>query len=255
MILVFDEKSALEEYLVGKWMETARGAVSERGLFAAALSGGRTPAGFFRRLALAKDETLWRDTHIFMVDERIVPHDDKDSNWAMMNAALFENVPIPRGNIHPVPTDCRPGTCAVRYENDLKAFFRTRTAEGGAPVFDLVHLGIGEDGHTASLFPGSAALKEKRRLTAAVPDEKRHDRVTLTCPVLNSARNIVFLVTGEDKAEILERVIGGDPSLPASGINPQKGGRLLILADRAAASRLKTGAYALNPALSQGERE
>ncbi len=255
-VFVFGEKSALEEYLAGRWVEIARAAVAERGFFAAALSGGRSPEGCFRRLAAIKGASLWRDTHIFMVDERIVPHEDEDSNWRMMDEALFRNVPLLRENIHPVPTDCRPEDCARRYEDGLRAFFRI-SAEGEWPVFDLVHLGIGKDGHTASLFPGSPVLKEKKHLAAAVfPTGQAgggHDRVTLTYPVLNNARNIVFLVTGQDKAEILGRVAGGDPGLPASGIGPRKGS-LIVLADSGAASRLKPGSY-LTPTLSARERE
>ncbi|MDA8389042.1 MAG: 6-phosphogluconolactonase [Nitrospiraceae bacterium] len=243
-ILVFNKKTVLEDYLVFKWMEIARRAISERGLFAAALSGGRTPAGFFRSLAGGRDESVWRNTHLFMVDERIVPHEDEASNWKMMDENLFSRCPVPRENIHPIPTGCRPEDCAQRYEMDLRtfSFFKAEAAEGGFPVFDLVHLGLGEDGHTASLFPGSPVLKEKSRLAAAVPDASRHDRVTLTYPVINSARNIIFLVMGEDKAGILARVAGKERDLPASAVFPQKG-HLFFLADRGAASRLRPGSY------------
>ena len=238
-ILVFDEKSVLERYFVSEWMGMAREAISARGLFSAALSGGKTPEGFFRALAGGGDEAIWRETRLFMVDERIVPHEDEASNWKMMNETLFDRCPIPRENIHPVPTGCLPEACANLYEKDLRAFFGT---EDGFPIFDLVHLGLGEDGHTASLFPGSPVLREKMLLAAAVPDGARHDRVTLTYPVINNARNVIFLVIGEGKAAILARVAGNDPSLPASEVSPRKG-RLLFLADRGAASMLRPGSY------------
>lgn len=240
-ILVFDETSALEDFLPGKWIAIAREAVSRKGIFAAALSGGGTPAGFYRKLALFGEPSLWSGTHIFMVDERLVPPDSLDSNFRMMDETLFSKAPIPRENIHPVRTDGPPELCAERYASELSAFFRPQ--KGSMPVFDLVLLGLGEDGHTASLFPGSDALREKESFTASVPDEQRHGRVTLTCPVLNSAKNVFFLVTGQRKAEVLERLVEkGDPALPASAINPESGA-LLFLADSAAAGRLPAGRY------------
>ncbi len=235
-VLVFDDISALEDFALGKWMTMAREAVNRKGTFAAALSGGGTPAGLYRKLARAVEPSLWPKTHIFMVDERLVPPDSADSNFRMMDETLFSNAPIPRENIHPVRTDGPPELCAERYASGLFAFFQPR--KGDMPVFDLVLLGLGEDGHTASLFPGADALKEKERLTAAVPDEKRHARVTLTYPVINSARNVFFLVAGEKKAEVLERVVErGDPALPASAIKPENG-TLLFLADSGAAVML-----------------
>ena len=232
----------MEDFFVSKWIEIAGQAVSVRGHFCAALSGGRTPEGFFQKLSLAGDAPLWRATHIFMADERMVPPDDDASNFKMMNGALFNKAPIPRENIHPVPTDCPVDICAQRYESGIRAFFKLAAGASLFPVFDLVHLGLGDDGHTASLFPGSDVLKENRRLAAPVPDGNRHDRVTLTYPVLNGARNVIFLVAGEDKAWVLRRVAEKDPSLPASAVNPQNG-RLLVLADKAAASQLAADSY------------
>ncbi len=242
IVFVFDELPALEEYLLGKWVEIARGEISGKGIFTAALSGGGSPEGFYRRLSQVAGKTLWRKTHIFMVDERLVPPDSPDSNFRMMDETLLSRAPIPRENIHPVRTDGPPEICAERYASELSDFFKP--AEGCYPAFDLVLLGLGEDGHTASLFPGTDALTEKR-LAAAVPEVKRHNRVTLTYPVLNSAKNIFFLVTGEKKAEILERLVekgANDPALPASGINP-KNGTLLFLADSRAAARLSPERY------------
>ena len=256
-IVVSDDRSALEDFFASEWMDIAREAKRARGLFSVALSGGKTPAPFFRALAEASlveaslveagDGQLWRSTHLFMVDERIVPHEDDASNWKMMNETLFGfgRGPIPAGNIHPVPTGCRPEACARLYEKDIRAFFKNKTGlEGGPPVLDLVHLGLGSDGHTASLFPGAPALKEKKHLAVAVPGGAMHDRVTLTYPVINNARNIIFLVMGGDKAGALARVAEKDPSLPASAVSPRKG-RLLILADRQAASGLAPGSYEL----------
>ncbi len=240
-VLVFDDAAGLEDFLLGMWAEVARDAAGRRGFFAAALSGGGTPVGFYRKLAGLSDKSLWQKTHIFMVDERMVPPDSRDSNFGMINETLLGSAPIPLENIHPIRTDGLPGICAERYASVLSGFFRLR--KGEVPVFDLVLLGLGEDGHTASLLPGSAALKEQERLTAAVHDEQRHDRVTLTYPVLNGARNVVFLVTGEKKAAVLERVVEkNDTALPASAVNPGNG-TLFFMADPEAARSLSKGSY------------
>ncbi len=240
--MVFDETSALEDCLIRKWMDIARRETSGKGIFTAALSGGRTPEGFYRGLAGMKaGQDIWRKTHIFMVDERLVPPDNVDSNFRMIDEMLFSNAPIPKENIHPVSTDCPPEICAGRYASELLDFFNP--GEKKFPIFDLILLGLGEDGHTASLFPGTPALKETECFTAAVHDEKKHDRVTLTYPVINSAKNVFFLVTGGKKADVLERIIEkNDPALPASGVNPENG-TLLFLADSAAAGRLPAGRY------------
>jgi 6-phosphogluconolactonase len=172
------------------------------------------------------------------VDERFVSFDDKDSNYRMLKETLFEKIPIPQKNIHPIPTGKTSlETSASEYEEDLRRFFKV--SKGQYPAFDLVLLGIGGDGHTASLFPGSEALSERRRLTAAVVlDEMRHHRITLTLPVINHAEHVIFFVRGENKAFVLKKIIGGDdPSLPASMVQPRSG-NLLFVIDREASSQL-----------------
>lgn len=237
---VFEDIGKMADFVVAKWRDISSEAIRARGFFTVALSGGKTPIEVYRRLAgEGGKRILWYKTHVFFVDERFVPYTDEASNYRMIKETLLDGAGVPLGNIHPIPTDLSdPVSAAERYERDITLFFRL--PEDGIPDFDLVMLGIGSDGHTASLFPGSQALSEKRRLVAAVaPGMEKHNRITLTLPVLNKAKNVIFLVTGREKAEILRDVLqGSDISLPASMVMPEEGG-LLYLADAGAGSSLK----------------
>jgi 6-phosphogluconolactonase len=238
-VLVFDDAGKMADFFIGKWREISSEAIKERGFFSVALSGGNTPFPFYRKLAGHQEvASEWSKTHIFLVDERFVADTDPDSNYRMIKETLLDSAGVPPGNLHRISTDLPdPISAAEHYERDIALFFNL--SEDGIPEFDLIILGIGTDGHTASLFPGSPVLKEKKRLEAAVvPGAKMHSRVTLTLPVLNKARNVLFLVTGKEKAKVLRDVAkGGDLSLPASLVDPQKG-RLIFLADSAAGSLL-----------------
>jgi 6-phosphogluconolactonase len=228
----------MSEFMIKKWEEILKEATERRGYFAAALSGGRTPVIFYRRLAAWGNRPCWDKTHLFLVDERFVSFDDKDSNYGMLREALLQKIPIPQGNIHPIPTGKGSlETSAGEYEKDLRSFFKI--SKGQHAAFDLILLGIGEDGHTASLFPGSEALSERRRLTAAVRlDKLRHHRITLTLPVINHGEHVIFFVKGKNKAPVMRKIIKREgPSLPASMVQP-KSGNLLFLIDREAASQL-----------------
>jgi 6-phosphogluconolactonase len=231
----------IADFVVLRWEEISREAIDAAGFFAAAVSGGKTPIPIYRRLADRKDSLPWQQTHIFLVDERFVPPHHPDSNFRMVEETLLSRVPLPLENIHPIPTEpATPYLAAQKYEEDLRRFFGA--SPGNFPRFDLILLGIGEDGHTASLFPGRLPLKDSKQLAAAITlDETRHSRITLTLPVINQAKNILFLVTGEDKAVIAGRVIQeGDAALPASLVRPQTGS-LMFLLDRGASSRLSAG--------------
>jgi len=224
--------------MINKWEEISEEATERKGYFVAALSGGKTPIDFYRALADYKDRLPWNKTHTFLVDERFLSFDDEDNNYRMLRETLFDRIPIPQENIHPIPTGgSTPRTSAEVYEEDLRIFFKL--SSGQLPEFDLILLGMGEDGHTASLFPGSPVLSERGRLAVAVMlDEIRHHRITLTLPVINHARHVVFLVSGKNKAPVLEKVANHkDPSLPASMVNPKKG-KLLFLSDLEAGSQL-----------------
>jgi 6-phosphogluconolactonase len=231
----------MSEFMIKRWEEISKDAIERRGYFAAALSGGRTPIIFYRRLAEWGNRPCWDKTHLFLVDERFVSFDDKDSNYGMMRETLFQKIPIPQENIHPIPTGKGSLEISAReYEKDLRRFFKI--SKGQHPALDFILLGIGEDGHTASLFPGSEALSERRHFTAAVRlDELRHHRITLTLPVLNHADHVIFFVKGKNKAPVMRKIIKREgPLLPASMVQP-KSGNLLFLIDREAGSQLSLG--------------
>jgi len=239
MVLVFESASELFSCMTSKFREISSAAIAERQAFAAALSGGETPAGLYREIADAKGAFDWEKIHIFLADERFVPPADSRSNFAMIKATLLDQVPIPAENVHPVPFErSDPDFCARLYEDGIRAFFRI--LPGTFPAFDLIMLGLGEDGHTASLFPGTDIPEERVRMVRAVPPSGgRTARITLTLPVINNARNVIFLVTGRRKAEILKRLVeGGDAGLPAARVAPEAG-EMRIMCDREAASLLR----------------
>jgi 6-phosphogluconolactonase len=203
--------------------------------FAICCSGGSTPKRLYEVLAEPARRFPWERVHWFWGDERFVPHDHPDSNYRMVWEALLSRVAVPPGNIHAVPTaGLAPEEAAAAYEKTLKAFYGADTLTPARPLFDVTLLGIGEDGHTASLFPGHSALEEKEHWALAVIGAKAEARITLTYPVLDSSRDAVFLVTGAGKREPVARARSGDRRLPAARIRPV--GRLHWFTDRAAAS-------------------
>jgi 6-phosphogluconolactonase len=223
----------------------ARGAVTSRGLFTLALSGGSTPTRLYAVLArqqAGRGAVPWGKVHVFWGDERAVPPGHPESNFRAANEALLSRVPIPEGNVHRIRAELGSAAAAAElYETELRDFFRTPV--GRFPRFDLVLLGLGADGHTASLFPESGALGELTRLVVAplVPRLGAH-RITLTLPVLNGAREVMFLVSGEGKAGVLAQVLEGGTEgvpLPARLVRPRDGA-LLWFVDRAAAKELRS---------------
>lgn len=231
----------LAERAAREFIRAARESAARQGRFRVALSGGSTPRAVYSRLAESPGDAIpWSCVEVFWGDERVVPPDDPASNYRMARETLLSRVPIPPEHVHRVPTELQPpaaiGPC---YEQEIRATFQTQP--GTWPGFDLVLLGVGEDGHTASLFPGSAALGEEHRgvLTVYV-DRLQAYRVTLSLPLLNAARLIVFLVSGERKAEIMRRVLGPErhpDQWPAQAVQPSSG-RLVWLLDAAAARLL-----------------
>ncbi|MGP0019007.1 MAG: 6-phosphogluconolactonase [Candidatus Sulfotelmatobacter sp.] len=222
-------------------VQAANDAVAERGRFTIALSGGSTPRSLFNLLATnARTALPWDRMFFFWGDERHVPPTDPDSNYKMADEALLSKVPVPAGNVFRIAAENPEAAAAAEaYEKTLQKFFAL--APGQFPVFDLILLGMGPDGHAASLFPGSAGLREKSRLVIANWVEKfKTSRITLTFPVLNAARCVTFLVSGTDKAPALHAVLEGDApgeQYPSKLIRPTDG-KLIWLIDRAAASEL-----------------
>lgn len=237
-ILIFKEIAEMSDYALDKWTEIAENAIKERGFFTVALSGGKTPVDLYRKLA-RKHTLPWNKTDVFMVDERFVPYESKENNFRMINELLLLHVGIPSKNIHPVITSSASSLdSASKYEDTLTAFLKKGAYS--MPEFDLILLGIGNDGHTASLFPNTPSLKETSCFVTSVSlkDESRKDRITLTLPVINNSKNIIFLASGISKAGVIKEVIEDSSSqLPASMVRPEKG-KLIFLLDETAGSLL-----------------
>ena len=233
-------QAAAEEVL-----RAATEAIAQRGRFTIALSGGSTPRNLYTLIAANASASLpWDQMFFFWGDERHVPPNDPDSNYRMAKETLLSKVPIPPANIFPVPADNPDAAAAAQaYEDTLRKFFAL--AAGEFPRFDLILLGMGPDGHTASLFPETAALQEKSRLVVANWVEKlSNSRITFTLPVLNAARCVAFLVSGADKAAVLHEVLEGKApgeKYPSKLVRPIEG-KLIWFVDRAAASDLSTAA-------------
>jgi 6-phosphogluconolactonase len=238
-IVVVPDVEALAREAAQRFVELAREAAGSRGRFTVALSGGSTPGRLFRLLAEEpyRVQIPWKEVYLFWGDERCVPPDDPESNYRLVEEALIAHVPIPPENVHRMSGELGASLAAQAYENRLQDFFC-----GPRPRFDLVLLGLGEDGHTASLFPGSPLLDERERLAApamATSQDRPAQRVTLTLPAINMARQVLFLVTGEAKAEVVQAVIAGPAGrYPAQRIQPTAG-QLTWLLDAAAASHLQ----------------
>jgi 6-phosphogluconolactonase len=237
-LAVFPTEAQCAGYLSQRFWELQAAATQAGRPFAVALSGGKTPARLYRELTRGGSKDTWERIHVFFVDERIVPLTDSQSNYLMVKRNLLRAIPIPAANVHPVETQrFYPHVCARRYEEMMVRFFAAESQS--IPAFDFVLLGLGEDGHTASLFPDSSALDDRTRLVTAVPPvEGRLGRVTLTFNAINRARHIFFLVTGKAKADIVRRLlVVRDPSLPASRVIPLEGS-LTFVCDRLAAELL-----------------
>ncbi len=212
------------------------------GRFVVALSGGSTPRALYSLLADAEfqSQVPWHRVHFFWGDERCVPPEHPDSDYRMAFETLLSKAPVPEKNIHRIEGEEKPEIAAAKYEKAIRDFFQLADSE--LPRFDLILLGLGDDGHTASLFPGSEALQETRRLAVATYVEKlKSHRVTLTLPVLNHAANIFFLVAGENKTGILKDVLQRESSknFPAQQIDPPNG-RLVWFVDQAADASLQS---------------
>lgn len=199
------------------------------------LSGGSTPRRLYQTLARApyRDRMPWQRIHWFWGDERFVPSNDARSNYRMVRDALLDRVGAPVGTVHPIPTDgVTLDAAVVAYERELKQSYGAQQLSPDRPLFDVTLLGLGEDGHTASLMPGTAALEERSGWVAAVVGATPEARITLTYPALESSRDVAFLVSGTAKRDMLARIRRGSADVPAARIRPV--GRLHWFVDRAA---------------------
>jgi 6-phosphogluconolactonase len=237
-VRTFDDAEAASKAAADEFVRCARTAITARRRFAVALSGGSTPKKMYQLLGGPPRRTQvdWAKVHFFWGDERCVPPDDAESNYRMAREALLSQVAVPAENVHRIEAEKPDHAAAARDYQTVLA----RTLGGDVPVLDLILLGMGPDGHTASLFPRTAALAEKTRWVAPnfVP-KFNADRITLTYPVLNAARQVLFVVCGADKANVLREVLEGPPDaerLPSQAVQPD--GPLMWFLDSAAAARL-----------------
>jgi 6-phosphogluconolactonase len=238
MIRVFKDLEGVSQAAARIFADIADQATASRGRFSVALSGGQTPRRLYEILSTLplRDQIHWETTHIFWGDERCVLANDPRCNAWMARQVLLNRVPIPADNIHPIQGDLPPEQAAVQYESALRKYFGNQS-----PVFDLVLLGMGDNAHTASLFPHTPVLDEKERWVSNVhvPGQDM-DRVTMTAPLINQADQVVFMVSGMEKAHALQSVLEGiyqPHDFPAQLIRPN-GGHPIWLVDRPASHKL-----------------
>src|SRR3981081_2816535 len=218
---------------VAEWMTAA--ALAAKGEFRVSLSGGSTPKALFT--LLASDAFVgrfpWTRFSWYWGDERFVPYDHPESNYRMTRETMLSKAPVPPENIHPVPTDGTPDDAALRYERMLQAAYGATVLDPARPLFDITLLGLGPDGHTASLLPGEPVLEERTRWVVAVSHGRPEVRITMTYPVIESSRKVAFLVAGKEKAAIFRTIRAGNSQVPAARVRPV--GELIWFVDRAAA--------------------
>ena len=218
---------------VAEWMTSA--ALAAKGMFRVSLSGGSTPKALFA--LLASDDFVgrfpWAQVAWYWGDERFVPYDHPESNYRMTRETMLAKAPVPSANVHPVPTEGTPDEAALRYERTLQTAYGAEVLDPARPLFDVTLLGLGADGHTASLLPGEPVLQERKRWVAAVSHGRPEVRITMTYPVIESSRRIAFLVAGKEKAAIFRTIRAGGSDVPAARLVPV--GELVWFVDRAAA--------------------
>ena len=219
---------------VADWMTTT--VLTKRGPCRVSLSGGSTPKALYALLATDhfRDRFPWEKVSWYWGDERFVPPDHPESNFRMAREAMLAKAPAPAGSIHPIPTDGTAEDAARRYERTLREAYGAPTLDPTRPLFDIMLLGLGADGHTASLLPGDPALDERERWVVAVSHGRPEVRITLTLPAIESSRHVAFLVDGKAKAPVLATIRAGGSQLPAARVRPV--GEFIWFADRAAAA-------------------
>jgi 6-phosphogluconolactonase len=219
---------------VAEWITTT--ALASKGVCRVSLSGGSTPRALYELLAAEpfRGRFPWTKVSWYWGDERFVPADHPESNFRMARETMLSKVPVPAANIHPISTDGDPEDAARRYERTLQATYGAPTLDPSRPLFDIMLLGLGADGHTASLLPDDPVLEERTRWVVAVAHGRPEARITLTLPAIESSQHVAFLVEGQSKAPILATIRTGGSRLPASRVQPV--GELIWFVDRAAAA-------------------
>lgn len=226
-VIICRDVNELNRKAAEQFISLAGEAISQTGQFTVALSGGSTPKALYSLLASPdyRERVDWSRIHLFWGDERCVPPDHAESNFRMVQESLLSKIQIPSENVHRMMGEKEPEQAATEYEEHLRQFFHL--PRGGVPRFDLIFLGLGEDGHTASLFPDTAALNEKEHLVATVYVEKlKAHRLTLTLPVINAAAQVTFLVSGQSKTAIVNDIVGLNSDsfiYPAAKVSPIDG--------------------------------
>jgi 6-phosphogluconolactonase len=231
-IEIFPDSATLARR-VAEWITSA--ALEAKDIFRVSLSGGSTPKTLYQLLASDefRNQFPWQRISWYFGDERFVPYDSPDSNYRMVREAMFAKAPVPPDNIHSIPVDGSPDDAARRYERTLQQAYGATSLDPTRPLFDVTLLGLGPDGHTASLLPGEPVLEERKRWVAAVSHGRPEVRITLTYPVIESSRRVAFLVAGREKAAIFHDIRAGGSEVPAARVRPV--GELFWFVDRAAA--------------------
>jgi 6-phosphogluconolactonase len=239
LVQIWKTRKELEKSVAGKIFDVIHKSLKENERCCIALSGGETPKNVYRQMGRDKASRLvdWSRIHVFFCDERTVPPNDPKSNYGMIEREWISHISIPQGNVHRMRGEIDPSVASQEYEQEIRKVF-----DRDPIVFELVLLGLGEDGHTASLFPGTEAVPEKEALVRPTYVQKMNSwRITLTVPFLNAAREIIFFVVGKQKASIVQRVLDTkilDPQVPASLIRPMEG-NLCWMIDEEAGMLLK----------------
>ncbi len=236
-VLIFETPYDISNYLLKQWSLIAEKTLENQDHFRVALAGGKTPQEFYSRLSAFRAYDQWHRTHVCLTDERYCQEDDPNNNYRMIKEKLLNYVSIPEENSYSISQDQKDAQQAAdNYQTFLKGMFQTENQE--FPSFDFMLLGMGSDGHTASLFPGDSAISEDTSWTLAVKQHAlTYERISLSLPVLNHAKNIFFLICGQDKAEMAEKIFIQKLRFPAGCINPVDG-MCHYLLDRQAAARL-----------------
>lgn len=242
-VIVCQDTQELSQKAAQEFIRLAQEAVARTGRFTVALSGGSTPRALYSLLASPGycEHVPWTQVQLYWGDERCVPPQHADSNFRMVQGSLLANITLPRENFHRIAGELDPAVAAADYEQQLRKLFGVPA--GAVPRFDLILLGLGVEGHTASLFPGSDALNDQQHLVVATFVEKlQAHRVTLTLPVINHAAHVLFLVAGKDKAPVVKQIVGALPAaeeLPAARVQPVDGALMWLITQDAASEMLQ----------------